>query len=160
MRHSLKVKLGDQKKLTMRWSSMITKTNHSNNSCKRQIWTAFLRSHLTFRGKTQNTLLAYPRSKQAQHSLHESFIELHQVVQKEKIAASEKAYNRHVLEEKQFTDKTSTFIHYRLFFQKYEHDSIISWSQTTRSIHSTRLSLYSSRLYRCTSERFRARLWL
>jgi aspartyl aminopeptidase len=45
---------------------------------------------------------------------------------KKKIAASEKAYNRHVLEEKQFTNKTSTFIHYRLLFQKYEHDSIFS----------------------------------
>jgi hypothetical protein len=40
----------------------------------------------------------------------------HQVVQKKKIIASEKAYNRHVLEEKQFTNKTFIFIYYRLLF--------------------------------------------
>jgi hypothetical protein len=34
----------------------------------------------------------------------------HQVVQKKKITASEKAYNRHVLEEKQFKNKTFIFI--------------------------------------------------
>jgi hypothetical protein len=58
-------------KLTMRWSSMITRMNHSDNLCKKQIWIAFLRSHLTFRGKTQNTLLAYSRSKHSQHSLQQ-----------------------------------------------------------------------------------------
>jgi hypothetical protein len=94
------------------------------------------------------------------HRNNDSFIKSHQVVQKKKIAASEKAYNRHVLEKKQFINKTFIFIHYRLFSQKYEHDSIFSWNQTTKSIHFTRFSLYSSRLYRCTSERSRARLWL
>jgi hypothetical protein len=49
-------------KLTMRWSSMITRMNRSNNLCKKQIWVAFLRSHLTLRYKTQNTLLTYFRS--------------------------------------------------------------------------------------------------
>ncbi len=39
---------------------------------------------------------------------------------KKKIVASEKAYNRHVLEEKQFINKTSIFIHYRLLSQKYD----------------------------------------
>ncbi len=43
-----------------------------------------------------------------------------------KIIASEKVYNRHVLEKKQFTNKTFIFIYYRLLSQKYEHDSIIS----------------------------------
>jgi hypothetical protein len=47
-------------------------------------------------------------------------------VQKREIAASKKAYNRHVLKEKQFTNKTFIFIHYRLLSQKYEHDVIFS----------------------------------
>jgi hypothetical protein len=60
------------------------------------------------------------------HRNSELSLKYHQVVQKRKIAASEKAYNRHVLEKKQFTNKTFIFIHYRLLFQKYEHDSIFS----------------------------------
>jgi hypothetical protein len=79
---------------------------------------------------------------------------------KKKNCCERKVYNHHVLEKKQFINKTFIFIYYRLLFQKYEHDSIISWNQTTKSIHFTKFSLYSSRLYRCTSERFRARLWL
>jgi hypothetical protein len=62
------------------------------------------------------------------HRNHDSFTESQQVVQKKKITASEKAYNRHVLEEKQFTNKTFIFIYYHLLFQKLEHDSIFSWS--------------------------------
>jgi hypothetical protein len=62
------------------------------------------------------------------HRNRDSFTESHQVVQKRKITASEKAYNRHVLEEKQFTNKTFTFIYYHLLSQKLEHDSIFSWS--------------------------------
>jgi hypothetical protein len=60
------------------------------------------------------------------HRNSESSLKSHQVVQKRKTAASEKVYNRHVLEKKQFTNKTFTFIHYRLLFQKYEHDTIFS----------------------------------
>jgi hypothetical protein len=71
MRHSLKVRLDNQKKLTMRRSSMITRINRSNNLCKEQIWIAFLRSHFIFRDKTQNTLLVYFRSEQSQYSLQQ-----------------------------------------------------------------------------------------
>jgi hypothetical protein len=60
------------------------------------------------------------------HRNNDSFTKSHQIVQKKKIAANEKAYNRHVLEKKQFTNKTFIFIYYRLLFQKYEHDSIFS----------------------------------
>jgi hypothetical protein len=67
----------------------------------------------------ESSLICTPRNS-------DSSTESHQVVQKKKIAASKKAYNRYVLEKKQFTNKTFIFIHYRLFSQKYEHDSIIS----------------------------------
>ncbi len=56
----------------------------------------------------------------------DSFTKSHQVVQKKNFAASEKVYNRHVLEKKQFINKTFIFIYYRLLFQKYKHDSIFS----------------------------------
>jgi hypothetical protein len=53
------------------------------------------------------------------HRNNDSFTESHQIVQKKKIAASKKAYNRHVLEEKKnknSQDKTFIFIYYRLLF--------------------------------------------
>ncbi len=43
------------------------------------------------------------------HCNNDSFTESYQVVQKKKIAANEKAYNRHILEEKQFSNKTFIF---------------------------------------------------
>ncbi len=51
---------------------------------------------------------------------------LNRACKKKKIVSSEKFYNRHGLEKKQFTNKTFIFIYYRLLSQKYEHDSIIS----------------------------------
>jgi hypothetical protein len=62
------------------------------------------------------------------HRNNDSFTEFHQIVQKRKIIASEKVYNRHVFEEKQFTNKTFIFIYYHLLSQKLEHDSIFSWN--------------------------------
>ncbi len=50
------------------------------------------------------------------HRNSESSLKSHQVVQKKEIAASEKTYNRHVFEEKQFKNKTFIFIYYCLHF--------------------------------------------
>ncbi len=50
------------------------------------------------------------------HRNNESSLKSHQIVQKRKIAASEKVYNRHVFEKKQFKNKTFIFIYYRLLF--------------------------------------------
>jgi hypothetical protein len=178
MRHSLKARLDDQKKLTMRWSSMITRTNRFKQFQAKDKFESHCSNHISrfeTRRKTRyQHILAAIRfnihcSKQifikknswvCIHRNNDSLTEFHQIVQKKKIVASEKTYNRHVLEKKQFTNKTFIFIYYRLLFQKYEHDSIFSWSQTTRSIHFTRFLLYSWRFYRCTSKRSRARFWL
>jgi hypothetical protein len=134
----------------------------SNNFCKKQIWIAFLKSYFTFKDKTQNTLSTYFRKQLvltfiAIMNLRWNFIKS---CKKKRLLRAKKAYNCHVLEEKQFINKTFIFIHYRLFSQKYEHDTIFSWNQTFKSIHFMRFLLYSSRLYRCTSKKSRARFWL
>jgi hypothetical protein len=116
------------------------KHDHENESfqtisSKKQIWIAFLRSHLTFRDMTQNTLSTYSRSNSSQYSLQQAnfhqkkLINLYSLQQwfvhrisssraKKQITASEKAYNRHVLEKKQFTNKTFIFIYLSLAFSK------------------------------------------
>ncbi len=50
------------------------------------------------------------------HCNNYSFTEFHQIVQKKKIVASEKAYNRYVFKKKQFINKTFIFIYYYLIF--------------------------------------------
>jgi hypothetical protein len=144
MRHSSRMRLNNQK--NWRWDDQAwsRKWIVSNNFCKKQIWIAFLRSYFTLRDRTQNTLSTYSRSNSSQYSQQANFhlkklINLYSSQQwlvykissnraKKKITASEKVYNRHVLEEKQFINKTFIFIYYRLLFQKLEHDSIFSWN--------------------------------
>jgi hypothetical protein len=77
MRHSSKSEIRRSEK-NWRWDDQAWSREWiiSNNLCKRQIWIAFLRSHLTFRDKTQKTLLTYFRSKQSQYSLQQ--VNLHQ----------------------------------------------------------------------------------
>jgi hypothetical protein len=147
----------------MRWSNKITRTNRHRKSLHEKIWIAFLRSHLTSKQDAKHVINIF-----SQQIVLLVFITIMNIFQKnsldrackKKIVASEKAYNRHIFEEKQFTNRTFTFIYYRLLSQKYKHNSIISWSEMIKAIQFTRFSLYSSRLYRCTSERFRARFWL
>jgi hypothetical protein len=178
MRHSLKSEIKRSIKLTMKWSSMITKTNRFKQSQAKNKFESHFSDHISHfetRCKTryQHILAAIHFniycSKQifinknsliCIHRNNDLFTESHQIVQKRKIVASKKVYNRHVFEKKQFTNKTFIFIHYRLLFQKYEHDSIFSRNQTTKLIHFTRFSLYSSRIYCCKSKRSRARFWL
>jgi hypothetical protein len=134
MRHSSKVRLDDQKKLTMKWSSMITRTNRfKQTQAKNKSESHFSNhiSHFETRRKTryQHTFAAIrlnihcskqiliKRSSLACiHCNNDSFTESHQVVQKKKIVSSENVCNRHVLEKKQFTSKTFIFIYYYLLF--------------------------------------------
>jgi hypothetical protein len=67
---------------------------HKNISAKEKIWNRISRSHLTFRNKTQNTLLI---SSQQVAFLEKNILNL---LQKRKIVKRKTAYNRHVLEKK------------------------------------------------------------
>ncbi len=135
MRHSLKSETRRSKK-NWRWDDQAWSRERiiSNNLCKRQSESHFSNhiSHFETRRKTRywhtfaaNSLSTHyskwifirENSLARIHRNSESFTESHQVVQKKEIAASEKAYNRHALEEKQFTNKTFIFIHYRLLFK-------------------------------------------
>ncbi len=117
--------------LTIKWSSKITKTNRHKKLLHEKIWIAFFRSHLTSRQDAKHVINIF--SQQIVSSIFIAIVNISQKNSldracKKKIVASEKAYNRHVFEKKQFTNKTFIFIYHRLLSQKYEHDSIISWS--------------------------------
>jgi hypothetical protein len=144
MRHSLKVRLDDQKK-NWRWDDQtwsrewIIQTTSAKDNLNR---ISQITSHISRQDAkhvisilSQQTVSAFTASK----FLFEELTSLYSSQQwfvyrisssraKKEIIASEKAYNRHVLEEKQFTNKTFIFIYYRLLFEKLKHDSIFSWS--------------------------------
>ncbi len=118
--------------LTMKWSSKITRTNRHKKSLHEKIWIVFLKSHFTSRQNAKHVINIF--SQQIVSLIFIAIMNISQrnslnrACKKKKIVASEKVYNCHVLEKKQFTNKTFTFIYYRLLSQKYEHDLIISWS--------------------------------
>jgi hypothetical protein len=136
MRHSSKARLNNQKKT----DDEMIKHDHENESSqiisakdKFESYFSDHISHFETRRKTryQHILAAIRLSIHCKQTLiresslgrthrnSDSFTESHQAVHKRKIAASKKAYNRHVLEEKRdrnFQDKTFIFIYYRLLF--------------------------------------------
>ncbi len=144
MCHSSKIKLNDQK--NWQWNDQVwsRKWIVSNNFCKNKFESHFSNhiSHFETERKTRyqhifaathlsihsKQILIWKNSLICIHCNSDSFTKSHQVVQKRKITASEKTYNRHVFEKKQFINKTFIFIYYRLLSQKLEHDSIFSWS--------------------------------
>jgi hypothetical protein len=84
----------------MRWLNMITRINRLNSFCKKQIWIVFLKSHFTFRNKTQQNKLLTSSQQIAFFENNQHFQSYQLLFFSKKKVSKKTIYNRHVLEKK------------------------------------------------------------